>query len=44
MASDRLSVDAFDAAAMGIKASDDGLPGLRPQYHFNYYAAFVIEE
>lgn len=39
----RLSVDAFYAAAMGVGAKDDGKPGVRPQYHPNYYAAFVID-
>jgi predicted lactoylglutathione lyase len=41
--SDRSEVDAFYAAAMGIGGKDDGKPGLRPQYHPNYYAAFVID-
>jgi catechol 2,3-dioxygenase-like lactoylglutathione lyase family enzyme len=43
VASDRLSVDAFYAAAIKVGAKDDGKPGLRPQYHPNYYAAFVID-
>jgi hypothetical protein len=32
VASDRSTVDAFYAPAMGIGAKDDGKPGLRPQY------------
>ena len=43
VASDRLSVDAFYTAAIKVGAKDDGKPGLRPQYHPNYYAAFVID-
>ncbi|MBW4476646.1 MAG: hypothetical protein KME54_07170 [Tolypothrix brevis GSE-NOS-MK-07-07A] len=31
VASDRSTVDAFYAPAMGIGAKDDGKPGLRPQ-------------
>jgi len=42
-ASDRSSVDAFYVAAMGIGGKENGKPGLRPQYHPNYYAAFVID-
>ena len=38
----RQQVDAFYRAALGAGASDNGAPGLRPQYHANYYAAFVI--
>jgi catechol 2,3-dioxygenase-like lactoylglutathione lyase family enzyme len=38
----RQQVDAFYRAALEAGASDNGAPGLRPQYHANYYAAFVI--
>jgi catechol 2,3-dioxygenase-like lactoylglutathione lyase family enzyme len=38
----RQQVDAFYHAALEAGASDNGAPGLRPQYHANYYAAFVI--
>lgn len=41
-ASDRAQVDAFHRAALAAGARDNGAPGLRPQYHDNYYAAFVI--
>ena len=40
-ASDRATVDAFHAAAMSAGGKDNGAPGLRPQYHPNYYGAFV---
>lgn len=33
-------IDAFHAAALAAGASDDGAPGLRPEYAENYYAAF----
>jgi catechol 2,3-dioxygenase-like lactoylglutathione lyase family enzyme len=36
-------VDAFYAAAIAAGAKDNGAPGLRPQYHPNYYGAFVLD-
>jgi catechol 2,3-dioxygenase-like lactoylglutathione lyase family enzyme len=41
-AENRRQVDAFHRAALEAGATDNGAPGLRPQYHANYYAAFVI--
>jgi len=38
----RAEVDAFYAAALAAGGEDNGAPGLRPHYHPNYYAAFVI--
>jgi len=38
----REQVDAFYRAALAAGARDHGAPGLRPKYHANYYAAFVI--
>jgi catechol 2,3-dioxygenase-like lactoylglutathione lyase family enzyme len=38
----REQVDAFHRAALAAGAKDHGAPGLRPHYHANYYAAFVI--
>lgn len=35
-------VDAFYRAALAAGGTDNGPPGLRPRYHANYYAAFVI--
>jgi catechol 2,3-dioxygenase-like lactoylglutathione lyase family enzyme len=43
VAPDRAAVDAFHAAAIAAGGRDNGGPGLRPQYHANYYAAFVID-
>ncbi len=43
LAPDRSSVDAFHVAALAHGGRDDGAPGLRPQYHEHYYAAFVID-
>jgi catechol 2,3-dioxygenase-like lactoylglutathione lyase family enzyme len=37
----RAAVDAFYKAALAAGGSDNGAPGLRPQYHANYYGAFV---
>lgn len=34
-------VDAFYAAAIAAGGTDNGPPGLRPQYSEHYYAAFV---
>jgi catechol 2,3-dioxygenase-like lactoylglutathione lyase family enzyme len=39
----RAQVHAFYRAALEAGARDNGPPGLRPQYHANYYAAFVID-
>ena len=41
-AENRQQVDAFYRAALEAGGHDNGAPGLRPQYHANYYAAFVI--
>ena len=43
VAKDRASVDAFYRAALAAGGRDNGPPGLRPQYHPNYYAAFVLD-
>ena len=42
VAQHRRQVDAFHRAALEAGAQDNGAPGLRPHYHANYYAAFVI--
>ncbi|MCJ8508420.1 VOC family protein [Rhizobium lemnae] len=39
----RAAVDAFYTAAIGSGAADNGPPGIRPHYHANYYAAFVLD-
>ena len=41
-AENRRQVEAFYHAALEAGGKDNGAPGLRPQYHANYYAAFVI--
>src|SRR6185503_3109060 len=41
-ADNRGQVVAFYRAALEAGGNDNGPPGLRPQYHANYYAAFVI--
>jgi catechol 2,3-dioxygenase-like lactoylglutathione lyase family enzyme len=41
-AENRAQVDAFHRAALDAGGKDNGAPGLRPNYHANYYAAFVI--
>jgi catechol 2,3-dioxygenase-like lactoylglutathione lyase family enzyme len=40
-APDTAAVDAFHAAALAGGGSTDGAPGLRPEYHSQYYAAFI---
>jgi catechol 2,3-dioxygenase-like lactoylglutathione lyase family enzyme len=40
---DRAAVRAFHAAALAAGGRDNGAPGLRPQYHPSYYAAFVFD-
>ena len=42
-ASDRGLVDAFYQAAMKAGGRDNGKPGIRAQYHPNYYGAFVYD-
>ena len=42
-AADRASVDAFHVAALDAGGRDNGAPGLRPHYHPDYYAAFVLD-
>lgn len=37
----RAAVRAFHAAALKHGGTDDGAPGLRPDYHEHYYGAFV---
>ena len=41
--SSRAAVDAFHKAAIAAGGKDNGAPGLRPQYHPNYYGAFVLD-
>jgi catechol 2,3-dioxygenase-like lactoylglutathione lyase family enzyme len=40
-ASDAAAVDAFHSAALAAGGTSDGAPGMRAQYHENYYAAFI---
>lgn len=42
-AATRAEVDAFHAAAMAAGGRDNGAPGLRPDYHPNYYGAFIFD-
>jgi catechol 2,3-dioxygenase-like lactoylglutathione lyase family enzyme len=42
-AADRATVDAFHAAALAAGGTDNGGPGIRENYHANYYAAFAID-
>lgn len=42
-AASRAEVDAFHAAALAAGGQDHGAPGLRPHYHPDYYAAFVLD-
>jgi catechol 2,3-dioxygenase-like lactoylglutathione lyase family enzyme len=42
-ADERATVDAFHEAAMAAGGRDNGGPGLRPEYHRNYYGAFVFD-
>jgi catechol 2,3-dioxygenase-like lactoylglutathione lyase family enzyme len=43
VAPNRQGVDAFHRAALEAGGQDNGAPGLRPKYHANYYAAFIID-
>ena len=42
VAESRQQVQAFYRAALEAGGKDNGAPGLCPEYHANYYAAFVI--
>jgi catechol 2,3-dioxygenase-like lactoylglutathione lyase family enzyme len=42
-ARNRAEVDAFYRAAMAAGGRDNGGPGLRPDYHPDYYAAFAFD-
>jgi catechol 2,3-dioxygenase-like lactoylglutathione lyase family enzyme len=42
-ARNRAEVRAFHEAALAAGATDNGEPGLRPDYHPHYYGAFVID-
>lgn len=42
-AGSRAAVDAFHRAALAAGGRDHGAPGLRPHYHPDYYAAFVLD-
>jgi len=42
LADTREQVRAFYLAALEAGGKDNGAPGLRPHYHANYYAAYVI--
>ena len=42
-APDRATVDRFHAAAIAAGGRDHGKPGVREQYHPDYYSAFVID-
>jgi catechol 2,3-dioxygenase-like lactoylglutathione lyase family enzyme len=43
VAGSRSAVDDFYKAALANGGTDNGPPGLRPQYHENYYGAFVLD-
>jgi catechol 2,3-dioxygenase-like lactoylglutathione lyase family enzyme len=40
---DRETVDRFHAAGLAAGGRDNGAPGPRPQYHRDYYGAFVLD-
>jgi catechol 2,3-dioxygenase-like lactoylglutathione lyase family enzyme len=42
-APDREAVCAFHAAALAAGGRDNGAPGIRTQYHPDYYAAYVLD-
>lgn len=40
LATTRAQVDAMHAAALAHGGTDEGAPGLRPEYHAHYYGAY----
>lgn len=43
IARSRAEVHAFHTVALATGGRDNGAPGLRPHYHPDYYAAFVLD-
>jgi len=43
-AKNRQMVDEFYKAALAAGAKDNGAPGLRTNYHKDYYGAFVLDQ
>jgi catechol 2,3-dioxygenase-like lactoylglutathione lyase family enzyme len=43
VAQDRATVDRFYDEAIAAGGKDNGQPGIRPNYHPNYYGAFVLD-
>ncbi len=42
-AASQAEVDVFYETAIAAGATDDGPPGIRPEYRDNYYGAFVLD-
>ena len=42
-ASSRSAVESFYTVALAAGGRDNGPPGLRPHYHPDYYAAYVLD-
>jgi catechol 2,3-dioxygenase-like lactoylglutathione lyase family enzyme len=42
-AAGRTAVDLFHAAGLAAGGTDNGPPGLRPEYHKDYYGAFILD-
>lgn len=42
-APDRKTVDAYHASAVAAGGVDNGAPGVRTDFHENYYAAYVLD-
>jgi catechol 2,3-dioxygenase-like lactoylglutathione lyase family enzyme len=42
-ADDRKTVDQFHKAALAVGGRDNGAPGVRKEYHPNYYGAFILD-
>jgi catechol 2,3-dioxygenase-like lactoylglutathione lyase family enzyme len=43
LAATHAQVDAFHLAGINAGGTDGGTPGIRPDYHENYYGAFVLD-
>ena len=42
-ANSREKVDAFHAAGLAAGGTDNGVPGVRPHYHPDYYGAYILD-
>lgn len=40
---DRAAIERFHAVGLSAGGIDNGIPGVRPHYHPNYYGTFILD-